>query len=116
MVTTCSGAPVNLALRSSCWVAMPDGAGVEVALPDHLAAQRQQRERAEAEPLGAEQGGDHHVTTGPETAVGLQGDPGAEAVGHQHLVGLGQPELPWRPGVLDRDAAAMPRCHPRPPK
>ena len=105
------GDPVYLALRSSSWVVIPTGQVFRWHGADHLAAQRQQRDGAKTVPVGAKQGGDEDVPTGPQPAVGLHGNPGAEPVGDQLLVGLGQPELPRGAGVLDRDQR---RC-PRPP-
>ena len=111
MVTTCSGAPVNLALRSSCWVVMPTGQVfrwhcLTILQPSASSG------RCQIRTLGAEQGGDQHVPAGAQTAVGLEGNPGAETVGHQILVRLGQPDLPRRPGVLDRDQRRRPGAAP----
>ncbi len=44
-------------------------AGAEVALPHQQAAERYQGRGAEAEPLGAQQGADHHVAAGLHLAV-----------------------------------------------
>ena len=79
-----------------------DGAGVEMADPHHHAAAHDERCGGEAELLGAEQGGDHHVPPRLELAVDLHDDAVAQAVQHQGLLGLGQAELPGRPGVLER--------------
>ena len=83
-------------------------AGAEVALPHQDAAQRDQGRRAEAEPLGAQQGADHHVAAGPHLAVALHEDAVAEAVQDQRLLGLGQADLPGRAGMLDRRQRAGP--------
>ena len=48
-----------------------DGAGVEVALAHHDAAERDERRGGEAEFFGAEQRGDDDVAAGLELAVGL---------------------------------------------
>ena len=80
----------------------PDRAGVEVADAHHHAPRRHQRGGREAELLGAEEGGDEHVTAGAQAPVDLDGDPVAKPVSHQHLVRLGQAELPRQPGVLER--------------
>ena len=74
-----------------------------MASADHLAAEGEQRHGAEPVAVGAEQGGDQHVAPGAQPAVGLDGDGVAQPVGHQVLVRLGEPQLPRRPGVLDRD-------------
>ena len=79
----------------------PHRAGVEVAHPHHHAAHDHQRGGGEAELLGPQQGGHHHVPAGLELAVDLDGDPVPQVVEHQRLLGLGQPQLPGHPGVLD---------------
>ncbi len=73
-----------------------------MADPHHHAAHDHQRGGGEAELLGAEQRRDHHVSAGLELAVGLHHDPVAQVVEQQRLLGLGQAQLPGRPGVLDR--------------
>ena len=98
---TCSGVPLNLARRSSRWVAMPVGTGVDVALAGHRAAHRDQRRGAEAVALRAEQRRDHHVASGLEPAVGPHLDPVPQPVAHQGRLRLRQPQLPGRAGVLD---------------
>jgi hypothetical protein len=77
-----------------------DRAGVQVALADHRAARRHQRGRTEAEGLGAEQRRDDHVAAGLEPAVDAQQHALAQAVLDQHLLRLGEPELPGDAGVL----------------
>ena len=79
-----------------------DRAGVEMALAHHDAAGGDQRRGREAELVGAEQRADHHVAAGADAAVDLHGDAAAQPVGDQRLVGLGEPDLPRRAGVLDR--------------
>jgi hypothetical protein len=79
-----------------------DRAGVEVADAHHDAARHHQRRGGEAELLGAEQRGDHHVAAGLQLAVGLHHDAVAQTVEQQRLLGLGQAELPRRAGVLQR--------------
>ena len=81
-------------------------AGAQVALPHQQAPQGDQRRGAEAEPLGAQQGGDHHVAAGLQMAVHLDADAVPQAVEHQRLLGLGQADLPGRAGVLDRRPGA----------
>ena len=71
-----------------------DRAGVEVALAHHDAAGRDQRRGREAELVGAEQRADHDVAPGADAAVDLHGDAPAQPVGHQRLVGFGEPDLP----------------------
>ena len=79
-----------------------DRAGVEVALAQHDAAHDDQRRRREAELLGAEQAGDGDVAAGLELAVRLDDDAAAQVVGDEHLLRLGDAELPGQAGVLDR--------------
>ena len=80
----------------------PHRAGVEVALAHHDAAFGDQRRGREAELVGAEQRADDDIAAGLHLAVGLDADPAAQAVQHQRLLRLGEAELPWRAGVLDR--------------
>ena len=68
------------------------------------------RGRAEAVLLGAQQRGDDDVAAGLEAAVGAQRDAVAQAVAHQHLVDLGEAELPGDAHVLDRGERAGARA------
>ena len=77
-----------------------------MALAHHDAAGRDQRRGREAELVGAEQRAHHHVAPGADAAVDLHGDAPAQPVDHQRLVGLGQADLPWATGVLDRGQRA----------
>ena len=77
-------------------------AGVEVARPHDDAAERDERRRREAELLRAEQRADDDVAARLELAVHLHGDPAAQVVHHEDLVGLGEAQLPGRARVLDR--------------
>ncbi|OOO00788.1 MAG: hypothetical protein USCGTAYLOR_03018 [Chromatiales bacterium USCg_Taylor] len=78
----------------------PDRTGVEVTDAHHDAAHDHERRRREPELLGTEQGRDDDVAAGLELAVGLHHDAIAELVGHQHLLGLRQTQLPGNPRVL----------------
>ncbi len=49
-----------------------DRAGVQMTLPHHDAAERDQRRGREAELFGTQQGGDHDVATGLQATIGLQ--------------------------------------------
>ena len=51
--------------------------------------------------LGAEQRGDHDVAARLQPAVGPHPDTRAQAVQHEHLLGLREPDLPRDAGVLD---------------
>ena len=77
------------------------GAVVEVADAQVLAAQRDHRRGAEAEALGPQDRRLDHIEAGLETAVSLHQHTTAQAVGTQHLLRLGETQLPRRAGVLD---------------
>jgi hypothetical protein len=83
-----------------------DRAGVRMALADHDAAHRDQRERADAEFLGAEDRGDDDVAPGLEPAIGAQLHAAAQAVESQRLVDFGQAHFPRRAGIFDRSLRA----------
>src|SRR5690606_616371 len=87
-----------------------DRAGVQVALADHRAAERHQRDRAEAVLLRAEGGRDDDVAGRLEAAVDAQPHPPAQVVGDERALRLGQAELPRQAGVLDRRQRARPRA------
>ena len=72
----------------------PGGAGVQVTLPRHVAPDRDERRRAEAEALGAEQRGDHDVTARAQPTVHPHFDPVPEAVLDEDRLGLREPQLP----------------------
>ena len=57
--------------------------------------------RREAELLGAEQRRDHDVAAGLQLPVHLHDDAVAQVVEQEHLLRLGQPELPRNAAVLD---------------
>ncbi|MNP14835.1 hypothetical protein D3C76_1071720 [compost metagenome] len=77
------------------------GAVVQVADTQVLAAQGNHRCGAEAEALGAEDGGLDHVQAGFQATVGLYPHLAAQVVAAQGLVGFGKAEFPRRAGVLD---------------
>ena len=79
-----------------------DRARVEVAHAHHHAAAHHERRGREAELLGTEQGRDHDVAPGFQLAVALHDDAITQPVLHEGLLGLGDPELPRRAGVLER--------------
>ena len=81
---------------------MPTGQVLRWHLRIMMQPRRDERRRGEAELLGAEQRGDDDVAAGAHLAVGLQDDAAAQVVLHEHLVRLGEPELPGHAGVLDR--------------
>ena len=68
-----------------------NGAGVQVALAEHDAAQRYQRRRCHAELFRTQQAGDGDVPPGLQLAIGLNDDAAAQVVQHKHLLCLGQP-------------------------
>ena len=77
-----------------------DRAGVQVADAHHHAAHHHQRRGGEAELLGAEQRRHHDVAAGLQLAVDLHDDAVAQVVQQQHLLRLGEAELPRHAGVL----------------
>src|SRR5208282_1557079 len=79
-----------------------DRTGVEMALAHHDAAGGDQGRGGEAELVGAQERADGDVAAGADAAVHLNCDASAQAVDDQRLVGLGEPDLPRRAGVLDR--------------
>ncbi|MCY1376487.1 hypothetical protein D9M69_639780 [compost metagenome] len=78
------------------------GAGVQVADAHHDAAFNHQRGRGEAKLLATEQRGDHDVASGLKLAVHLHHHAVAQAVEHQGLLGLCEPQLPRDAGMLER--------------
>src|SRR4029077_11339494 len=78
------------------------GAGIEVALPGHVAPDRYERGRAEPVALGAEQRGNHDVSPGAQPAVHPHLHAVAQSVLDQDRLGFREPQLPWRARVLDR--------------
>ena len=75
-------------------------AGVQMALAHHDAAHRDERGGREAEFLGAQQRGDHHIATGLQLSVGLHPDAAAQVVEQKHLLCLGEAQLPRDARVL----------------
>ena len=72
-----------------------------MTLAHHDAARDDQGRGGETDLVGTQERGDHHVPAGAHAAVRLDRDASAQAVQDQGLVGLGQPDLPGRAGVLD---------------
>ena len=105
-LTTYSGLPANFLRSSGSCVAMPDRAGVQMALAHHDAADRDQRRGGDAPFFGPQHRGNGHVFGGANHAVGLHDDAAAQIVLHQHLVRFGQAQFPGRAGVLDRSLRA----------
>ena len=73
-----------------------------MALARHVAPERHQHARPEAELFRSEHRGDDDVAPVAQAAVGPQAHALSQAVGDQHLLRLGKSELPRHPGVLDR--------------
>mmetsp|Transcript_40260 Transcript_40260/g.88012 ORF Transcript_40260/g.88012 Transcript_40260/m.88012 type:complete len:314 (+) Transcript_40260:361-1302(+) len=90
-------------LLPELWVLRGDAdrAGVEVALPHHDAAQRDERGSAHSDLLGAEEHCHHDVSACSHLAVCLQRDAVPETVQHQGLVSLRQADLPGQAAMLD---------------
>ena len=104
-------------LLAECLVLRGDahGARVQMALAHHDAAHGDERHGREPELVGSQKSSDHHVTTRLQLAVHLHANAPAQVVHDQHLLGLGEAELPWRSSVPDRThgrgtrAAIVPR-------
>ena len=79
-----------------------DGAGIEMTLPRHHAAERHHRRAPEPELLRAEHRRDHDVPGRLQPAVDPDPDATPEVVRDQRLLGLGEPEFPRHARVLDR--------------
>ena len=111
--STISGVPVNFARRSSRWVAIPVGHVSRW----HWRAMSQPSATSADVPNANSSAPSSAATSrsrpGLETAVGAQRDAVAQAVAEQHLVDLGQPELPGGADVLDRRQRATPRSRRR---
>ncbi len=78
-----------------------DRAGIGMALPHHDAAHGHQRGRADAEFLGAENGGDDNIAAGLDATIGAQPYPVAQTVERQHLVHFGKTHFPGDAGIFD---------------
>src|SRR4030095_583718 len=78
-----------------------DWAGIQVAYAHHDAARDHERGRGKAEFLGAHECGDDDVAAGLHLTVDLHDDPIAQAVHHQDLMSLSEPELPRHAPVFD---------------
>mmetsp|Transcript_4366 Transcript_4366/g.6154 ORF Transcript_4366/g.6154 Transcript_4366/m.6154 type:complete len:1101 (-) Transcript_4366:1586-4888(-) len=93
------------------------GAGVQVALAHHDAAQRDEGPRGEAHLLGAQQRGHHHIAAVADLPVRLQPHARPQVVQHQRLLRLGHAQLPGQAGALHARpgrrarAAVVPRDH-----
>src|SRR5487761_118333 len=77
------------------------GAGVEVAFAHHDAAHGNERCAGESEFLRSKERGDGDVAAGLKLSVHLHANAAAQIVHHQHLLSLGEAELPGNPGVTD---------------
>ena len=72
-----------------------------MAFAHHDAAGCDQRSRGEAKLFSTEQSGDRDVATGLQLAVGLNHNAPAQIVHHEHLLGLGQAQLPGNACMFD---------------
>ena len=77
-------------------MATPTGQVLRWHLRIMMQPRRDERRGGEAELLGAEQRGEGDVAPGLELAVGLQTRAAAQVVHHEHLLRLGEAELPRR--------------------
>lgn len=80
----------------------PDGAGVEMALAGHDAADGEERGGAEAEFVGAEKSANDDVAREFQAAVNAKRDAGAEAGADERVVCFAQTDFPRKAGVFDR--------------
>ena len=99
--STNSGTPVNFRRSSGSCSGDAHRAGVQVTDAHHHAAHDDERSRGEAEFLGAEERPDDDVAAGFHLAVHLHHDAVAQLVEDEHLLRLGQPELPGQPCMLE---------------
>ena len=99
--TTCSGSPVNFSRSSGSWVATPTGQVLR--WQTRIIMQPSATSGAVAKPNSSapSSAADHHVAAGLELAVHLDRDAAAQVVEQQHLVRLGEAQLPGHAGVLD---------------
>ena len=79
-----------------------DRTRVEMADAHHHAARHDERRGGEAEFLGAHQRRHDHVAARLQLTVDLHDDPVAQLVHPQHLLRLGEPELPRNAAMFDR--------------
>ncbi len=77
------------------------GTRVEVALAGHVAADGHEGHGPEGELLRPEECGHEQVTAGLQAAVHAQHDPVPELIAQEHLVHLGETQLPRSADILD---------------
>ena len=92
--STNSGLPANLARSCGSWVAMPTGQVLRWQTRIMMQPIDHEGRGREAELLGAEERGDRHVAARLQLAVGLHDDAVAQLVEDEHLLRLGEAELP----------------------
>ena len=92
-----------------------DRAGVQVALPHHDAAGRDERRGGEAEFVGAEKGADNDIAAGPDAAIDLQGDAAAQTVTTSVWCVSARPISQGEPACLMRSAGRR-RCRRQSPR
>ncbi len=90
-------------LRTQLWLLRGDAGrtGVEVTLPRHVAADRDQHRGAEGVFVRAEHRGDQDIARRLQAAIAAQTHAAAQAVGQQRLLRFGKAKLPRIAGVLD---------------
>ena len=71
-----------------------EGAGVQVAHPQHMAAQGNERTRTEGEQLRPEHGGNGHVPAGQDLAVHFDAHSVTKLIQQQGLLNFRQPQFP----------------------
>src|SRR6266702_4707032 len=78
------------------------GAGIQMALPRHIATQCNQAGSAKAEFIGSQQRSDHDVAPSLQATIDAYSYAPAQPIAYERLLRLCQPALPGDTGVLDR--------------
>src|SRR5260370_19721995 len=78
------------------------GAGIQMALPRHIATQCNQAGSAKAEFIGSQQRSDHDVAPGLQATIDAHSHAPAQPIAYERLLRLCQPALPGDTSVLDR--------------
>ena len=95
------GLPVEFLSKLRILCGDADRAGVEMTLPHHDAAERDERCGCEAVLFGSQQRCDDNIAASLELAVCLQANSASQVVHDQRLVRFSDPEFPWQTSVFD---------------
>src|SRR3981081_2513600 len=71
-----------------------DRTGVEMTLPDVYAARRNEGGCPKVKFLGSQQGSKNDILAGSHASIGAEGDSVAQAVQHEYLMSLSDPQFP----------------------